>query len=215
MEKIAKLEEEIQPAENSARYFIRSEYVDLKGESRKEYLLSRDGFSLIVMGFTGKKALEWKLKYIDAFNKMEDLLKSQNKALPTTYKEALIQLLEVVEKNEQLESEKQVLLPKANYHDEVLKKDGLLTTTFVAKDLGLNSATKLNQVMYLNKIIYKAQDGVWHPFSKYEWLISDSYADYQSYDKPNSKPCLKWTELGRQWIIHNYTGWLKNINEVA
>ena len=74
LDKITQLEAEIQPAENSARYFIRSEYVDLKGESRKEYLLSRDGFSLIVMGFTGKKALEWKLKYIEAFNKMEEAI---------------------------------------------------------------------------------------------------------------------------------------------
>jgi phage regulator Rha-like protein len=36
--------------------------------------MNRDGFSLLVMGFTGKKALEWKLKYIQAFNQMEKLL---------------------------------------------------------------------------------------------------------------------------------------------
>lgn len=70
------------------------------------------------MGFTGQKADVWKLKYIDAFNKMEEQLKSQNNmALPTTYKEALIQLLEQVEKNEQLEEERKILLPKADYHD--------------------------------------------------------------------------------------------------
>ena len=37
--------------------------------------MNRDGFSLLAMGFTGTKALEWKLKYIDAFNKMEIELK--------------------------------------------------------------------------------------------------------------------------------------------
>ena len=36
------------------------------------YLMTRDGFSLLVMGFTGQKALEWKLKYIEAFNYMEE-----------------------------------------------------------------------------------------------------------------------------------------------
>lgn len=41
----------------------------------KYYELTRDGFSLLVMGFTGKKALEWKLKYIEAFNLMEDKLR--------------------------------------------------------------------------------------------------------------------------------------------
>lgn len=62
-------------AQNCVGYFIESEYEDAKGELRKEYLLTRDGFSLLVMGFTGTKALEWKLKYIEAFNKMESLLK--------------------------------------------------------------------------------------------------------------------------------------------
>lgn len=71
LEKIAELIEAIQPAENPARYFIASEYKDSKGEMRKEYLCTRDGFSLLAMGFTGPKAIEWKLKYIEAFNMME------------------------------------------------------------------------------------------------------------------------------------------------
>lgn len=41
----------------------------------KMYLMNRDGFSLLVMGFNGKNALEWKLKYIEAFNSMEQRLK--------------------------------------------------------------------------------------------------------------------------------------------
>ena len=44
------------------------------GQFHRIYLMNRDGFSLLVMGFTGKKALEWKLKYIDAFNKMEKVI---------------------------------------------------------------------------------------------------------------------------------------------
>lgn len=74
LEKIAALEPEIQRAEKSVGYFIPSEYIDAKGESRKEYLITRDGFSLLVMGFTGREALTWKLKYIKAFNAMESLL---------------------------------------------------------------------------------------------------------------------------------------------
>ena len=38
------------------------------------YYMNRDGFTLLAMGFTGKKALEFKLKYIEAFNKMEAML---------------------------------------------------------------------------------------------------------------------------------------------
>lgn len=48
-----------------------------RGNEYTEYLLTRDGFSLLVMGFTGSKALQWKLKYIEAFNKMEQELKGQ------------------------------------------------------------------------------------------------------------------------------------------
>ena len=58
--------------------FIESTYKNSRGKEYPMYLMDRDGFSLLVMGFTGKKALEWKLKYIDAFNRMEEKLKSGN-----------------------------------------------------------------------------------------------------------------------------------------
>lgn len=65
-------------AENSTvkNMFIESVYTSIRGRDEIEFLMDRDGFSLLVMGFTGKKALEWKLKYIDAFNQMEEKLKS-------------------------------------------------------------------------------------------------------------------------------------------
>ena len=60
--------------------FIESTF-DHKGNLYKEYLITRDGFSLLVMGFNGSKALTWKLKYIEAFNKMEEHIKGQAKPL--------------------------------------------------------------------------------------------------------------------------------------
>ena len=60
--------------------FIQSRYKDEKGEYRKKYLMNRDGFSLLVMGFTGKKALAWKLKYIEAFNAMEKVVMQKQTA---------------------------------------------------------------------------------------------------------------------------------------
>lgn len=57
--------------------FIESQYQnDQNKQWYKEYLLTRDGFSLLVMGFTGQKALQWKMKYIEAFNNMERVLKN-------------------------------------------------------------------------------------------------------------------------------------------
>jgi len=67
----------IKSSGNPLGYFIDSKYKDSKGEMRKEYLLTRDGFSLLVMGFTGQKALNWKLKYIEAFNKMESFVREK------------------------------------------------------------------------------------------------------------------------------------------
>lgn len=75
---IEKIEELIK-TENSVmtKMFIESNYKAGTGKSYKEYLLTRDGFSLLVMGFTGSRALEWKLKYIEAFNRMEQTIKNQ------------------------------------------------------------------------------------------------------------------------------------------
>lgn len=197
-------------AENSAvkNTMILSSYVSERGRTEKEYLLTRDGFSLLVMGFTGKEALEWKLKYIDAFNKMEAALTNQNmKVLPSNYKEALVQLLEQVEENEQLIAENQKLLPKATYHDEVLNKEDLIPISIIAKDAGFRSAQQLNALMFQVRVIYKDKDGVWKPYSDYEWLIKDGYADYRSYKGSYQKPTLQWTEKGRKWILENCNEW--------
>lgn len=53
-------------------YFIKTKYQHPQNKQwYKCYDITRDGFSLLVMGFTGQKALEWKIKYIEAFNSME------------------------------------------------------------------------------------------------------------------------------------------------
>lgn len=62
--------------------FIETKYQNEQNKQwYKEYLLTRDGFSLLVMGFTGAKSLAWKLKYIEAFNKMEQTIQNPYKGL--------------------------------------------------------------------------------------------------------------------------------------
>lgn len=61
---------------NFEQMFFSVEIPDSYGRPQRAYLMNRDGFSLLVMGFTGKSALEWKLKYIDAFNRMEAQIKN-------------------------------------------------------------------------------------------------------------------------------------------
>lgn len=56
--------------------FELSAYKDESGKRNKEYLMTKDGFALLAMGFTGKKAMEFKVAYIARFNQMEAFIKS-------------------------------------------------------------------------------------------------------------------------------------------
>ena len=58
----------------SDKAFIKSSYKDETGKSNPMYLLNRDGFMFVVMGFTGEKAAQLKWNYIQAFNAMEQKL---------------------------------------------------------------------------------------------------------------------------------------------
>ena len=51
--------------------FGRSDYADATGRTLRAYLLTKDAVSLLVFGFTGRAAAQWKLRYIEAFNAME------------------------------------------------------------------------------------------------------------------------------------------------
>ena len=86
--------------------------------------MNRDGFSLLVMGFTGKKALEWKIKYIQAFNAMEEELRNSSKtnALPkerSEFKEQELQArmtnARVRESNQYLKIAAQIDIPEYRY----------------------------------------------------------------------------------------------------
>ena len=60
----------------SLRNFAQSTYLNDRKQSQPMYYISRDGFAMLGMGFTGKEAIQWKEAYIAAFNAMEARLKS-------------------------------------------------------------------------------------------------------------------------------------------
>ena len=102
-------------AENSAQYqkmFVEGTYKDKSGKSNKLYYMNRDGFSFIVMGFTGRKADSFKLRYTDAFNAMENELKQQAMGIPTSMSQALRLAADQAEKIEQMK-------PKVLFADAV------------------------------------------------------------------------------------------------
>lgn len=74
------------------------EYIDQKGEKRPEYLITRDGFVLLAMGFTGKKAMQFKIAYIEAFNAMEAALQEPVTVAAPNLPESTAELLHSINK---------------------------------------------------------------------------------------------------------------------
>lgn len=91
MEAIRKL-----TVENSTvkKMFAESTYVNSRNQTQPMYYMSRDGFTLLAMSFTGDKALQFKLKYINAFNKMEHQIEIM-KQLPRTPEEQMLLVMQV------------------------------------------------------------------------------------------------------------------------
>jgi Rha family phage regulatory protein len=65
------------PAEFNHLNFKEVEFLDGKGEMRPAYELTRDAFMLVAMSFSEERALQFKIAYIDAFNRMEAALHQQ------------------------------------------------------------------------------------------------------------------------------------------
>ena len=86
----------VQSSDLSSGLFIVSTYQpDPNSRSYPEYLITKDGLTLLVMGYTGAKAMEFKLAYIKRFNEMEALLqekilKNQEVDLDRLHKEVLL-----------------------------------------------------------------------------------------------------------------------------
>lgn len=81
--------------------FFETTYTAGTGKAYPMYLMNRDGFTLLAMGFTGKAALEWKLKYIQAFNAMEKKLSTPQMPKLSKEMQALFLLDDRTQRQEQ------------------------------------------------------------------------------------------------------------------
>lgn len=195
--------EKILLSPNVGSVIIPSEYKDSTGRKLKEYLLTKDGFTLYMFNIQGHN--DFKMAYINKFNEMENALQNR---LPGTYKEALIELLETVERNEQLELEnnmqKQKIAeyePKASYLDTILNNKSLVTVGQIAKDYGM-SAQALNKLLHKLKVQYK-QSGQWLLYSNLhdKGYTHSSTTEIEHKDGSTSvRMNTKWTQKGRLFI---------------
>ncbi|MDW5472014.1 phage regulatory protein/antirepressor Ant [Staphylococcus equorum] len=197
--------EKILMSPNVDALIIPSHYKDSRGRNQKEYLLTKDGFTLYMFNIQGHN--NFKMAYINKFNEMEQQI--QNK-LPGSYKEALTELLVKVEENEKLQLEnnmsKQKIAeyePKASYLDSILQNKSLVTVGQIAKDYGM-SAQGLNKLLHDLKVQYK-QSGQWLLYSNLhdKGYTHSSTTEIEHKDGSTSvRMNTKWTQKGRLFIYN-------------
>ena len=121
---------------NFGQMFFETTAPDSYGREQRAYLMNRDGFTLLAMGFTGKAALEWKLKYIAAFNEMEKKLTEQ----PQLTRSQLLAtaLIAAHEELEQKDKQIETMKPKVLFADAVSASKKSILVGELAKLLSQN-----------------------------------------------------------------------------
>ncbi len=105
---------------NFGEMFLDGTEPDSYGRNRRIYYMNRDGFTLLAMGFTGKKAMQFKLKYIEAFNSMEKQLsvKTDSYMIQDPIKRAE-RWIEERKEHEETQKQLEIAKPKALFADSV------------------------------------------------------------------------------------------------
>lgn len=191
-------------------------------QSYPMFIMNQDGFTLLAMGFNGKKAMEFKLKYIEAFNAMKRQIEQSNPSVPQNYLEALKSLVKSEEEKQQLslENKKQQeqiltiskenmelgnkitdMLPKVSYYDKILQSNATMTITQIAQDYGM-SAIKMNKELESMRIQHKMR-GQWILFAQF---LKGGYVHSRAVDIVRSdgshdvKYNTEWTTKGRIFL---------------
>ena len=177
-------------------------------KQEKMYEMTKDGFSFLVMGYTGEKAGQFKERFINEFNKREQLLKSEDYILARS-QEILNNRVKLMEaKVAQLEEENKLQslqlkesAPKVEYFDKALSSVGTYTATQIAKEFGWG-AEALNRKLKEHGIHYK-QNGQWILYAKYDgkgYTKSIPRTFTRSDGTTGSHMQTVWTEKGRKFI---------------
>ena len=194
---------EILVAEKSATKFFYESSFEYRGQTFPEYLMNRDGFTLVVMGLNNtEKVIEWKLKYIQAFNEMEKKLTTPEPEPPElALSKALVMAQGIIareqERSKQLEKENAKLKPAAEYAHNMLLSDETLTVTQIALNFGM-TANKLNKLLE-EWGIQKKVNKQWIPKRKY---IDKGYTVSIPVEVGNgeTKENTRWNRTGQAFI---------------
>ena len=164
-----------------------------RGQNVYDFVLKIDCAKELSMVENNEKGKQIRRYFIECEKKLKQV------ALPSYQIQDPIERAKVwikeQEERQKLALEIEMQKPKVEYHDTVLKSQKLISTTDVAKDLGM-SARKLNEKLNELKVIYK-QSNTWKLYSKHQ----DKVPEYCDYHINEFGQILKWTEKGRKWII--------------
>ncbi|WP_085063408.1 phage antirepressor KilAC domain-containing protein [Staphylococcus haemolyticus] len=199
--------EQILMSSNVSALIISSEYKDSRGRNQKEYLLTKDGFTLYMFNIQGHN--DFKMAYINKFNEMERQIAQPiaSYMIEDPVKRAELWIEEQKEKQQlQLENnmQKQKIAayePKASYLDTILNNKSLVTVGQIAKDYGM-SAQALNKLLHELKVQYK-QSGQWLLYSNLhaKGYTHSSTTEIEHKDGSTSvRMNTKWTQKGRLFI---------------
>lgn len=110
--------------------------------------MTKDGFSFLVMGYTGAKAGEFKERFINEFNKREALLKNDDYILMRSQQILQKRVENLQAENKRLEQQNALqeeqlrqAAPKVQYVDNVLQSVNTYTSTQIAKEVGMDAAS--------------------------------------------------------------------------
>ena len=149
----------------------------------RRFMMNRDGFMLLTMGFTGKKAMEFKLEFIAAFNEMERIIKEQVK--PKTQLEILVEsaqaLLEQSRRMDKIESRLDAM------EQEREENTKLLLAVSVSQNELPKQTLRSKIIQLVNKYASSMnlrQDVVWHKiYEQLYYLFKISINNYKKLHK--------------------------------
>lgn len=171
--------------------FVGTTYVHPQnGQTYPMFVMNRDGFTLLAMGFTGDKALQFKLDYINAFNKMEEELKKTFK-VPQSFREALLLAAQQQEEIEKQQARIAEMKPKEEFFDQVTDSKDACDMATVAKVLNMGiGRNKLFMILRNKKVLQENNQ----PFQRYVdcgWFrVVESH-----FSKPNGDICINYKTI--------------------
>ena len=154
--------------EFNERNFAPVVYVDAKGEERPEVLMTRDGFTILAMGYTGDRAMQFKEAYIAEFNRMEGALQEKRLHarfnIPDNLPDALSLAADLARKKAEAERKIKLLAPKADAWDATCEVGTDMSLQAIGKEferLGMGPR-KIFDFLSKRGVLYRL-DGSWVP----------------------------------------------------